>query len=99
MPSRKAGQRSVENLLRGDLHVRIEGGAHLRSDRSRAGHTQGAADEMTCLESGRGPGERPGVAPDLLALSSRNRTALEQSIRQLLDRPARPGSIASQVHT
>ncbi len=93
------GQRAVEDLLRDELYVRIQGGTDLRGYGSRSTHVQRMADEVAGFGRGRRAIQDPGVAAHLSTLRSGEVAALLQAVRQLLERALRPGRVVPQVHS
>src|SRR5690349_1961040 len=99
MPPGQPGKRAVEDLLRGELDVRIQGRANLGSNGAAPGQAQHPSYEMTGLDRREGIVEHPGLSPNLLALRRAQCATHTESVRELIDCPAGSGSVTAQVHT
>src|SRR4051794_3520414 len=98
MPPGKPGERAVQDLLRGELEVRIQGRANPGSNRAAPGQAQYPSHEMTGLNRRERIVEHPGLCPNLLALRRAQCGTHTQSVGELIDGPAGSGTVTAQVH-
>jgi hypothetical protein len=94
VPLGETGECAIEDLLSGELYVRIERGTDLCVDRSGASQVQRVAHEMAGVEGGLRVVEHPGVAVHLGKLGGGQCSALLQSVREPLEGAARSWRIA-----